>query len=78
MSFSSTVAGVAGAPVGDVVALLGAAGPDLGVHEIAQQDRCDDAERDPLDAVGQERPGVQVGEPDHAEPAGLVVDQLQI
>src|SRR5581483_2719553 len=48
------------------LALLGAAGPDLGVHEVAQQDRCDNAERDPLNAIGQERPGIQVGERDDA------------
>src|SRR5581483_9148061 len=48
------------------LALLGAAGADLGVHEVAQQDRCDNAERDPLNAIGQERPGIQVGERDDA------------
>lgn len=35
-----------------------AARPDLGVGEIAQADRCQNAERDPLDAIGQERPGI--------------------
>ena len=42
--------------------LLPPALPDLGVHEVAQADRRDDAERDPLDAVGQERSGFEVGQ----------------
>ena len=47
-------------------------------HEVAQPDRRQDAERDPLDAVGQERPRVQVRQGDHAEAARLILDQLQI
>ena len=60
------------------LSLFGAACPHFGVHEVAQQDRRDDAEGDPLDAVGQERTRVQVGQADDAQPAGLIVDQLQI
>ena len=51
---------------------------DLGEHEVADADRRDDAERDPLDAVGQERSRVEVGQADHAEAAGLIVDELQV
>ena len=38
------------------------AGPDLGVDEVAQPDGGQDAERDPLDAVGQERSRIEVAE----------------
>ncbi len=71
------VSGAAGGRF-SAAALLASAGPDLRNDEVAQPDRREDAERDPLDAVGQERPGVQVRQADHAEAAGLVLDQLQI
>ena len=54
------------------------AGPDLRDHEVAQPDRRQDSERDPLDAVGQEWPRVEVGKSDHPEAARLILDQLQI
>ena len=57
---------------------LAAALPYLGEHEVADADRGDDAERDPLDAVGQERARVQVGQRDLAEAAGLIGDELQV
>ena len=41
-------------------------------------DRGDDAERDPLDAVRQEWAGIEVGQGDDAETAGLILDELQI
>ena len=46
--------------------------------EVAQPDWRDDAERDPLDAVGQERSRVQVRQPDHTETARLTLHELQI
>src|SRR5271163_1974991 len=55
-----------------------APGPDLGVSEISQSDGRQNAERNPLDAVGQKRPSVQMWHADHAESTGLVLDQLQI
>ena len=58
--------------------LLSSARPDLRNDEVAQPDWREDAERDPLDAVGQERPGVQMRQADRAEAARLIVDQLQI
>ena len=58
--------------------LLPSALPDLGVHEVAQQNRGHDAERDPLDAVRQERTCIEPGQADDAEAAGLILDQLDI
>ena len=52
-----------------------AALPNLGVDEVTQQNWGDDAEHDPLDAVGQEGTGIEMGQGDDAEAAGLAFYQ---